>query len=174
VVFYHDNVLRFSLDKPMTTTDKSPLDKLDHPCRETCSGWQQGYDSAYLAVKEELDAARMDTLKAQNYLGEKCNSLQQELEAARAEIEKLQERDNRMRDCPACGESYTHLGDKLSDINAEILKNHYEKELDAARAMIEKHCQTMTQLAKQLADAKAEIVRLKRYINEITNDNEDE
>lgn len=38
--------------------------KLDHPCRETCSGWQQGYDRGASEMKAKADklAKRLDQL----------------------------------------------------------------------------------------------------------------
>ena len=116
--------LQFNFDNesPMTPTDKSPRSWTIFN-GETVGVSLIGPDIAY--------AENVKVIEHSAYL-----AVKQELDAARAELKELQERDNRMRDCPACGESYTHLGDKLSDINAEILKNHYEKQLADAKAQI--------------------------------------
>lgn len=35
--------------------DKSPLDALfDHPCKQTCSGWQQGFDKGALLERKKI------------------------------------------------------------------------------------------------------------------------
>lgn len=88
----------------MTPTDKSPLDKLDHPCRETCSGWKQGYERGVMAVKQELDAIKsqqlMETDDGKRTVRCECGftfsfqdatKLQQELDAAREEIGRKKE-----------------------------------------------------------------------------------
>lgn len=31
---------------------------MDHPCKQTCSGWQQGYDKGYSARDAEVKALR--------------------------------------------------------------------------------------------------------------------
>lgn len=33
------------------------LDDFDHPCRNSCSGWKQGYDRGRLDMKERLQIA---------------------------------------------------------------------------------------------------------------------
>lgn len=40
-----------------TPADKSPIDELSHPCRETCSGWTHGYQRGLASRKQELEAA---------------------------------------------------------------------------------------------------------------------
>lgn len=110
-----------------TPADKSPLDKLDHPCRDTCSGsgWQQGYNKAYLAVKQEMDNllherslyyAQFDQNK--NY----CDKLQQELDAARAEVKKTEEHWMGL-------EPYQELVKQLADaqLETEKLKKNFSE-----------------------------------------------
>ena len=33
---------------------------LSHPCKNVCSGWQQGYDEGYTAIKTELELAKAE------------------------------------------------------------------------------------------------------------------
>jgi chromosome segregation ATPase len=61
-------------------------EKLDHPCRETCSGWRQGYERGSEA-RAAKDAAERETFLAEH---DENVRLHTELEAARAEIAKLQ------------------------------------------------------------------------------------
>ena len=45
----HEELVR--LKKGLT----SPISDLDHPCRQTCSGWQQGYERGYLKGSSEQE-----------------------------------------------------------------------------------------------------------------------
>jgi hypothetical protein len=51
-------------DKSMTNK-RDALSELDHPCKETCSGWKQGYEKGLHARDEEVLALnkRIDELE---------------------------------------------------------------------------------------------------------------
>lgn len=39
----------------MNSTDKKMLEMgFDHPCKDTCSGWQQGYDRGHLTARSQM------------------------------------------------------------------------------------------------------------------------
>lgn len=48
----------------MTPADKSPLNKLDHPCRETCAGWRQGFERGVESMKT-ITAAEKEMLNTE-------------------------------------------------------------------------------------------------------------
>jgi hypothetical protein len=38
--------------------------KLDHPCKNTCSGWRQGYDKGLSQMQEQADKIKVKLYKA--------------------------------------------------------------------------------------------------------------
>ncbi len=46
-------------DEPSTPPPGKPtlLETLDHPCRETCSGWQQGFERGWAECEKKLKQA---------------------------------------------------------------------------------------------------------------------
>jgi len=68
----------------MTDSNK-PAPQLDHPCRQTCSGWKQGYERGLSELKAERD-------EAINQWKLHCNDADRyasEMLEARAEVERL-------------------------------------------------------------------------------------
>lgn len=128
----------------MNPTDKSPLDNLDHPCRETCSGWQQGYDRGYLAVKQELGAARAENYQERCKTQTKINLIEQmqfeeknllkQLTDAQAEIKRLQSRRNH----EFCEAQIKDYEEALEEIAKEFGTDHCDGNTMTAKETLNK------------------------------------
>lgn len=77
-------------------------EKFDHPCKQTCSGWRQGYERGLAEQAHELAKRNVDIAELREVLAREIPSYQQLLDGSRASIKSLIEERQFYRDA-LCG-----------------------------------------------------------------------
>lgn len=94
-----------------SNSTQKPLDKLDHPCKDTCSGWKQGYEKGQQSIELELKRAnrRAEMLEAQRNKAilnswdhvehlfsetERVEGIRKDVDSCNEEITKALEKEN--------------------------------------------------------------------------------
>lgn len=65
-------------------------EELNHPCRDTCSGWQQGYDKGVASAREEIERLKLDPYPLAKKLVKSEKELQLEREISAVYREALE------------------------------------------------------------------------------------